>query len=146
MPDTPGKPGPASDLDGRLAESWSVVADRLVRTYPYHRAAFIALNVLLTAVNIYTGKPWWALWPLLITGVVYMVHYLIYKASTVDDAWVEERAADLYDKSYDQGHINSIAGHHEMETAADRRSVSAREAQARALRQQRRRDEDDDKS
>lgn len=134
MPKPTGKPDPADGFEARLGASWSTIANRLVRAYPYHRAVFIGLNVLLTAVNVYTGKPWWALWPLLLTGFVFMVHYLIYKASTIDDAWVDERAADLYDKSYDQGHIKAIAGHHEMETAADRRSAAAREARVRELR------------
>lgn len=41
------------------------------------------------------------------------VHYLIHKAMTVDEAWVEERAADLHSKSYDAGHIDQIAADQE---------------------------------
>jgi hypothetical protein len=37
------------------------------------------------------------------------VHYLVYKARTVDESWVEKRTADLHSKSYDAGHIDSIA-------------------------------------
>jgi len=37
------------------------------------------------------------------------VHYLVYKAKTVDSAWVAERTADLHSKSYDAGHIDRIA-------------------------------------
>ena len=37
------------------------------------------------------------------------VHYLIHKSRTVDDAWVEERTADLHSKSYDAGHMDQIA-------------------------------------
>jgi 2TM domain len=141
MPETPGKPDPTDGIGTPVGASWGALTDQLVWTYPYHRAVFVGLNVLLTVVNVYTGKPWWALWPLLITGFVYMVHYLIYKASTVDDAWVDERAADLYDKSYDQGHISAIAGQHEMETAADRRAANARDAQLRKLAHRRRTDD-----
>jgi hypothetical protein len=41
------------------------------------------------------------------------VHYLIYKARTVDDRWVEERTADLHSKSYDAHHIDTIVGRHD---------------------------------
>ena len=36
------------------------------------------------------------------------VHYLIYKAKTVDDDWAEERTAELHSKSYDAHHIDTI--------------------------------------
>ncbi len=41
------------------------------------------------------------------------VHYLIHKARTVDESWVEERTADLHSKSYDAGHIDQIAADQE---------------------------------
>jgi hypothetical protein len=41
---------------------------------------------------------------------VLAVHYLIRKAETVDEAWVEERTANLHSKSYDASHIDQIAG------------------------------------
>jgi len=138
MPDNSGQSERSNQQESNLEETWRGIAGRLVRAYAYHRAGFIAFNVVLTLVNIYTGKPWWALWPLLVTGLIFLIHYLIFKASTVDDAWVDDRAADLYDKSYDQGHIRTIAGFHEMETAADRRTASAREAMIREAKRRRR--------
>lgn len=36
------------------------------------------------------------------------VHYLVYKARTTDERWVEERTADLHSKSYDVSHIDRI--------------------------------------
>jgi len=39
-------------------------------------------------------------------------HYLIYKARTVDESWVEERTADLHSKSYDAHHMDRIAQDH----------------------------------
>ncbi|MBU2532090.1 MAG: hypothetical protein KKB37_05090 [Alphaproteobacteria bacterium] len=99
--------------------------------YPWHQAIFIGFNGLLTALNVWTGKPWWALWPLVITGGVFTLHYLIYKTSMIDDAWVEERAGDLYDRSYDQGHIESIAGRHDLETPLQRTERELLERKAR---------------
>ena len=49
----------------------------------------------------------------------------------VDDDWVNERANDLYDRSYDQGHIDSIAERHDMETSVQRTERELRERAAR---------------
>ena len=100
-------------------------------TYSWHRAIFLGFNGLLTALNFYTGPPWWGLWPLVITGGLYTLHYLIYKTTLVDDAWVEERAGELYDRSYDQGHIDSIAHHYDMETVMQRTERELRERAAK---------------
>lgn len=101
------------------------------RFYPWHRFFFIAFNGSLTAINLYTGKPWWALWPLVITGGLFTLHYLIFKASLIDEEWVNERASELYDRSYDQGHIDSIAERHDMETTVQRTERELRERAAR---------------
>lgn len=70
--------------------------------------AFVLVNAALTAVNIYMGAPWWAVWPLLVWGLAVMIHFLVYRAATIDDAWVEERTVDLRLRSYDLGHIDTI--------------------------------------
>ena len=118
------EPTKAPSLEDKLV-SWAQV------THPWHRAFFIGFNGLLTALNFWTGAPWWALWPLVITGGLYTLHYLIYKTTMIDDAWVEERAGELYDRSYDQGHIDAIAGHHNMETAMQRTERELRERVAK---------------
>jgi hypothetical protein len=82
--------------------------DRLVRGLRWHAWIFVVLNLGLTAVNIALGRPWWALWPLLATSLAFGVHYLLVKAFTVDERWVEERARDLTIKSYDRSHIENI--------------------------------------
>ena len=76
-----------------------------------HLAAFLLVNVGLTAVNVYSGPPWWAFWPLILWGIVLMLHFLVHRAKTVDEAWAEERTLDLRSKSYDAGHIDDIRGH-----------------------------------
>jgi len=114
------EPVPFSDLATRIG-AWAQ------RTYIWHLSFFIGFNVLLTAINLWTGKPWWALWPLVITGGLFLLHFLIYKTSLVDDEWVDERAGDVYGRSYDMGHINSIADRHDMETVAQKNEREARE-------------------
>jgi|GEM_PF-1076162 len=78
------------------------------RNFRRHFAAFLVVNVALTAANVMSGAPWWAFWPLAVWSLPLLVHFLIYKASSIDDAWVDERIADLRSKSYDLSHIDDI--------------------------------------
>jgi hypothetical protein len=82
--------------------------DRLVRSFRWHVWSFSAINLGLTGINILLGRPWWAFWPLVATGLALGVHFMLAKALTVDERWAEERARDLTVKSYDRGHIESI--------------------------------------
>jgi hypothetical protein len=81
---------------------------RLVRTFRWHAWFFAAINLALTGINIATGRPWWALWPLLATGFAFGLHYILFKAFTIDERWVDERVRDLTIKSYDRSHIEDI--------------------------------------
>ena len=120
-----------SGIPKNIEEQWAGALSLIQRVYPWHRNAFIAFNVLLTAANIYSGPPWWGLWPLLITGLVFALHYLIYKASVIDDAWVDARAADLHYKRYDQGHIDFIAERHDLVQINDRLVKEGKERKER---------------
>lgn len=120
-----------SGIPPNIEREWASVLALIQRFYPWHRLLFIGLNLLITAANIITGPPWWGLWPLLVTGLLFVLHYLVYKASVIDDAWVDERAADLYYKSYDQGHIDSIADRSELERVNDRLIEEGRAARQR---------------
>ncbi len=93
-------------MPGVEAPAQAVASAR--RWFRRHFAAFLVVNVGLTAANVVTGAPWWAFWPLAIWGMALLVHYLVYKTSTVDDAWVDARVADLRSKSYDLSHIDDI--------------------------------------
>ena len=91
-----------------------------------HAWAYVAAACALITANWFTGAPWWSFWPLAAWGVALGVHYLIYKARTVDEAWAEERTADLHSKSYDASHIDRIAADHGGKTAdRDKRKPGA---------------------
>ncbi len=123
-------------------EGWG---ERLFRwsqvSYGWHRLFFIGFNCVITAVNIWMGPPWWGVWPLLVTGLLFTLHFLVYRTSLVDDKWVEDRAADIYDRSYDQGHMDRIAGAHNLETPLDRKEREIKERHARRMAAQRARKE-----
>jgi len=74
-----------------------------------HAGAYAVVACVLSAANWHTGVPWWSFWPLAIWGVALGIHYLIHKTLSVDEAWVEERTAELHSKSYDAGHIDRIS-------------------------------------
>ncbi|MDX1375206.1 MAG: 2TM domain-containing protein [Burkholderiales bacterium] len=84
------------------------VAPPARRNFRRHFAAYIVVNLALTAANVVMGAPWWAFWPLALWSLPLLVHYLFYKTSTIDDAWVDERVEDLRSKSYDLSHIDDI--------------------------------------
>ncbi len=80
-----------------------------MRGFRIHAWAFWAGVAALTLANWLTGSPWWSFWPIAAWGAAFTVHYLVVKARTTDERWAAERAADLRSKSYDAGHMDSIA-------------------------------------
>ncbi len=78
----------------------------------------------LIAANWATGGGWWSFWPIAVWSVALGVHYLIYKSRTVDERWADERTADLRSKSYDAGHIDTIAREVGTDPSASTRSDS----------------------
>ena len=86
----------------------SALRTRVARAFKPHVYAYLIVNAALTGVNVYAGAPWWAVWPLVLWGMLLMLHFLYCRATTVDEAWVEERTLDLRSKSYDAGHIDDI--------------------------------------
>lgn len=103
-PPPPADEGEASAGMERLLR----LGRRLGVAFPWHFGIFIALNVVLTLANIVTGRPWWAVWPLIISGFALALHYFISRATAVDEAWVESRITELNLKSYDRSHIEDI--------------------------------------
>jgi hypothetical protein len=79
------------------------------RAFRWHAWAYAAGAAVLVLANVLTGGGWWSFWPLAVWGVALGIHYLFHKTRTVNDAWVEERTADLHSKSYDASHIDRIA-------------------------------------
>lgn len=84
-------------------------ATTVARAFRWHAWTYAAGAAILVLANVLTGGGWWSFWPLAVWGVALTAHYLVHKTGTVDDAWVEERTADLHSRSYDAGHIDQIA-------------------------------------
>lgn len=116
-------PEPASALSRAVREASAAVTPVLVRLFPWHAAAFLAVNAAITAVNVSTGAPWWGLWPFLATAVLLGLHYLIYKAAAVDQRWVDARVEELNLKSYDRSHIEGLKARHAGGARKDERDA-----------------------
>jgi hypothetical protein len=76
-----------------------------------HFLVYLGTALAMFALAAATGWRWmW--WPMLVWGIVLLVHYLVYKTRTVDERWVDERTEELHLKSYDRDHIQSIRSTH----------------------------------
>lgn len=102
MTETPN--GSGLDDDDRVTAAGRL----LTRWLPLHRIFFFGVNGALTIANVITGPPWWALWPLLVTGAFFVPHWLAASAMKVDEAWADARAERIQDRSYDHSHIEDI--------------------------------------
>ena len=84
-----------------------------VRAFRWHLLAFVALNTVLEPRQCASpdgpgGRS--GRWSL--TSLLLAVHYLLYKAVTVDEHWAEERVEELNLKSYDRSHIEELKARH----------------------------------
>jgi len=93
----------------------------LMRAFPAHVRAFLVANAALNVVNVFTGAPWWAFWVLAATGFLLAVHYLFYKATVVDERWVDARVEELNLKSYDRSHIEGLKTRHGAKNTCEHR-------------------------
>jgi hypothetical protein len=85
--------------------------DLAVASFRLHFLIFFATGLLVLALAV--AMDWRLLyWVPLIWGIPLLLHYLVYKARTVDNRWVEERTEELHLKSYDRDHIQSIRSQH----------------------------------
>ena len=85
--------------------AWHV---RLLKQMYVHQVVFV---VVIGSVNVYNfiqGAPWWAIWPSMIWGVLLTIHVCIVRSITVDDEWVDARALELREHSYDFDHMRNV--------------------------------------
>ena len=87
----------------------------------WHVITYLAVVVPLNVINIVQGAPWWAFPYTMAWGAVLAVHFFIFKCLTIDEEWVEERAAEIREHSYDFDHMKDL----EQRIAEDDFSVHA---------------------
>lgn len=78
-----------------------------VASFRPHFLVFLVAGIGVLALAAATD--WrWMYWVPLVWGLLLLSHYLVYKARTVDERWVDERTEELHLKSYDRDHIQNI--------------------------------------
>lgn len=85
-----------------------------------HAWAYAVGACVLSTANWMIGGAWWSFWPLALWGVALAAHYLVRKASSVDEHWVDEHTAQVHAKSYDVDHIDRIAKDHPGQSTVPR--------------------------
>lgn len=79
----------------------------------FGRHFLVFLTACLGVLALAAATGWrWLYWVPLAWGIGLLIHYLVYKANSVDERWVEERTEELRLKSYDHDHIESIRSRH----------------------------------
>jgi hypothetical protein len=93
-------------------EALPAVLGRLARLFPRHLAVSSTIAMVLLITNLVVPGGWWTFWPMLALAGLLGLHFLLAKAVTVDETWAAERVEALNIKSYDRGHIDTIADRH----------------------------------
>ena len=133
-------PEPTHGADPDKVATGTGWLERVVGLYPLHQKVLTAGVVVLVVSNALTrAHGLWAFWPLAVWGCVFVVHYLVVKTVTIDPDWVEERSQELNTRSYDRGHIETIAERNEMKTDVQRALEREREEYRRRVLEERRR-------
>ena len=78
------------------------------RVYKTHRVIyFITLLAWVTAVLFIPGD-WSLFWPIMVWTILFMIHFLVFKGTHVDEEWVEERVERINEEAKDLSHIEAI--------------------------------------
>ena len=78
------------------------------RVYKAHRVIyFISLLAWVTTVVFIPGD-WSLFWPIMVWTILFMIHFLVFKGTHVDEEWVEERVERINEEAKDLSHIEAI--------------------------------------
>ena len=78
------------------------------RVYKTHGVIYvIALLAWVTAVALIPGD-WSLFWPIMVWTILFMIHFLVFKGTHVDEEWVEERVERINEEAKDLSHIEAI--------------------------------------
>ncbi len=78
------------------------------RYFKVHSALFIAAVLIWLIANLFFPGDWSAFWPLMIWTIIYMIHFMVFRGTHIDQDWVDERVLRIADESKDFSHIENI--------------------------------------
>ena len=78
------------------------------RYFQLHLRAYVLGTVVLVLIDSMAFEGWWFFWPIMVWGILVLLHGLYVKTVHVNLKWAEERTEDVRLSAYDLGHIESI--------------------------------------
>lgn len=78
------------------------------RFYKVHSVSYGSAVLLWALAVAFIPGEWSLFWPIMIWTIAYMVHFLIFKATHVDEEWIEDRVERINDEAKDLSHIEAI--------------------------------------
>ena len=80
----------------------------LLTSYRWHQPLFLAGLAALGTIDLAFLDGWGTFWIMLSWGMVFGVHFMVFRAQTVDERWVQERTIFDVQRPWDTGHIQEI--------------------------------------
>ena len=78
------------------------------RVYKTHSVIYGTAVVAWAVAVAFIPGEWSLFWPIMIWTIVYMIHFLVFKGTHVDEEWVDERVERINDEAKDLSHIEAI--------------------------------------
>ena len=73
-----------------------------------HQVVFIVMLAAMMIFDFFLLEGWATFWPMIVWSLLFGIHFMIFRAQTVDDAWAEERLIFEVYRPWDTGHIDAI--------------------------------------
>ncbi|MCY4592927.1 MAG: hypothetical protein OXE86_20700 [Alphaproteobacteria bacterium] len=80
----------------------------LLASYGWHQPLFLTGLAALGALDLAFLDGWGTFWVMLSWGMVFGIHFMVFRAQTVDERWVQERTIFDVQRPWDTGHIQEI--------------------------------------
>ena len=80
----------------------------LLRSYRAHQMVFIVAIAAMLVVDFFWLNGWATFWPMIVWSGLFGCHFMIFKAQTTTDQWVEQRVIFEVYRPWDTGHIEEI--------------------------------------
>ena len=80
----------------------------LMASYRWHQTLFMLGMAVLAVVDFVFLEGWASFWVMIAWGLVFGVHFMIFRSQVVDEKWVRERMIFEVYRPWDHGHVDEI--------------------------------------
>ena len=78
------------------------------RVYKTHNVIYVIALLAWAAAVAFVPGDWSLFWPIMVWTISFMIHFLVFKGTHVDEEWVEERVERINEEAKDLSHIEAI--------------------------------------